>query len=270
MITCSQCGAQNLPGMAYCENCGSPLAQQAQSAPTPAQTAAPQDASTQGAPVQSAQPQSADAQAVPAFSNVVDPAATELPQPVMPADQIPAGPDVNVPPPPGANVVAADASNDATATATAPPAQAPDASADAAPAIPLGPAPADQGTAAPAPPGAPAVSGAPAGTLVITFPSGQTFTTQGDEVNVGRADVAQSWHPELDVIPYGGGAPDLGVSRHHARIVRENGQYSVVDLGSTNGTYVNGKAAPYNQAIPLNDGDTLSFGALNTQVAVTK
>ncbi|MGH2409212.1 MAG: zinc-ribbon domain-containing protein, partial [Chloroflexota bacterium] len=25
MITCPQCGTQNLPGMAYCEHCGSPL-----------------------------------------------------------------------------------------------------------------------------------------------------------------------------------------------------------------------------------------------------
>ncbi|MGH2389034.1 MAG: zinc-ribbon domain-containing protein, partial [Chloroflexota bacterium] len=25
MISCPQCGTQNLPGMAYCEHCGSPL-----------------------------------------------------------------------------------------------------------------------------------------------------------------------------------------------------------------------------------------------------
>ena len=28
MITCPQCGAQNLPGLAYCETCGTPLPQQ--------------------------------------------------------------------------------------------------------------------------------------------------------------------------------------------------------------------------------------------------
>jgi len=39
-------------------------------------------------------------------------------------------------------------------------------------------------------------------------------------------------------------------------------------MGSTNGTYVNGHATPYNQPVPLNNGDTLSFGALNTQVSI--
>jgi pSer/pThr/pTyr-binding forkhead associated (FHA) protein len=105
--------------------------------------------------------------------------------------------------------------------------------------------------------------------LTITFPGGQAYTMQGDEINVGRSDVAQNWHPELDVIPYGGGAPDLGVSRHQARLIRQNGGFAVVDVGSTNGTYVNGRAVPYNQPTPLHDGDTLSFGALNTHVSIT-
>jgi pSer/pThr/pTyr-binding forkhead associated (FHA) protein len=156
-----------------------------------------------------------------------------MPQPVMPVDQPPAAPDAGIPSPAavGANVVGAD-----------------------------------QGTAA-APTALPAPAGA--GTLTITFPSGQAYVMQGDEINVGRSDVAQNWHPELDVIPYGGGAPDLGVSRHQARLIRQNGGFAVVDVGSTNGTYVNGRAVPYNQPTPLHDGDTLSFGALNTHVSIT-
>jgi pSer/pThr/pTyr-binding forkhead associated (FHA) protein len=170
----------------------------------------------------------------------------------MPADQFPSGPDRNVPAPAaaGANIVAADA-------AAAP---APADAATTAPADQQAMAtPADQ-QAAPAPVGA--------RTLTITFPSGQSYTLQDESIDVGRADVAQNWHPGLDVIPYGGGAPDLGVSRHHARIVRQDGGFSVIDLGSTNGTYINGHAAAYNQPAALNDGDTLSFGALNTTVAI--
>ena len=34
--------------------------------------------------------------------------------------------------------------------------------------------------------------------------------------------------------------PDMRVSRQHARIRRENGRFSIEDLGSNNGTYVNG------------------------------
>jgi hypothetical protein len=155
-----------------------------------------------------------------------------MPQPVMPVDQPPAAPDAGIPSPAavGANVVGAD--HEVAAAPTAPPVPA-------------------------------------AGTLTITFPSGQAYTMQGDEINVGRSDVAQNWHPELDVIPYGGGAPDLGVSRHQARLIRQNGGFAVIDVGSTNGTYVNGRAVPYNQPTPLHDGDTLSFGALNTHVSIT-
>ncbi len=244
MITCPNCHAQNLPGMAYCENCGSPLPQDVAAAAP----AAPQDATTAPPAAATAAPSSG-----PIIIDQPDPASVALPQPVMPVDQPPSGPDMGVPAPvSGANAVAADA-----------PAAPPD----------VAPAPdADQGTAAPEAavpqpqPAAPAATGA--GQLTITFPSGQNFTMQGDEVNVGRADVAQNWHPELDVIPYGGGAPDLGVSRHQARILRQDGGFVVVDVGSTNGTYINGRAAPYNQPAPLNDGDTLSFGALNTQISI--
>ena len=85
---------------------------------------------------------------------------------------------------------------------------------------------------------------------------------------MGRSDVAQGWHPELDVIPFGGGAPDLGVSRHQAMIQQHGGGFSIVDVGSTNGTFVNGKPLEYNAPVELHDGDTLAFGAFNTKVRI--
>lgn len=239
MITCPQCGAQNIPGLAYCENCGSPL---------PSQSAGPAQSAPLVAPA-------------PSMATQPDPAAIALPQPVMPVDQPAAGPEMNVPSPAasGANLVAADQAAPAAAQA-----------APAAPAAAATPSTADISSSSAATPAAPVPAPAPAGaaTLTITFPSGQTYTMQDDVVNIGRADVAQNWHPELDVIPYGGGAPDLGVSRHQARLERQDSGFVVVDMGSTNGTYLNGHAAPYNQPVHLNDGDTLSFGALNTQVSI--
>lgn len=50
----------------------------------------------------------------------------------------------------------------------------------------------------------------------------------------------------------------VGVSRRHAEIRHEGGAWRVVDLGSTNGTLVNG--APVQQA-ELRDGDTVQLGA---------
>jgi transcriptional regulator of acetoin/glycerol metabolism len=50
---------------------------------------------------------------------------------------------------------------------------------------------------------------------------------------------------------------DPRMSTTHARIVRKNGGYRIVDAGSTNGTLRNG--APVNDA-PLQDGDILELG----------
>jgi pSer/pThr/pTyr-binding forkhead associated (FHA) protein len=47
------------------------------------------------------------------------------------------------------------------------------------------------------------------------------------------------------------------VSRHHARIEYRNGAFEIVDLGSTNGTRVNG--APVARA-RLQDGDVIGLG----------
>lgn len=47
------------------------------------------------------------------------------------------------------------------------------------------------------------------------------------------------------------------VSRHHCRVFREDAGYVVEDLGSTNGTFVNGERARH---FPLRDGDRLRVG----------
>ena len=51
--------------------------------------------------------------------------------------------------------------------------------------------------------------------------------------------------------------PDTGVSWHHARVDDQGGVYAVVDLGSTNGTSVNGEPASDRELVP---GDKLVFG----------
>lgn len=53
---------------------------------------------------------------------------------------------------------------------------------------------------------------------------------------------------------------ETSISRNHARIVRNGGQVVVSDLGSTNGTYVNG--AKLQGEVVLRQGDTVQFGAL--------
>ena len=50
---------------------------------------------------------------------------------------------------------------------------------------------------------------------------------------------------------------DSNVSRRHAELRKDEDQWMLVDLGSTNGTVVNGKLA---REHPLSDGDKLTFG----------
>ena len=51
---------------------------------------------------------------------------------------------------------------------------------------------------------------------------------------------------------------DPGVSRHHAEVVNNNGTCTLHDLGSTNGTYVNGSLVSEHA---LRDGDRISLGS---------
>jgi hypothetical protein len=50
---------------------------------------------------------------------------------------------------------------------------------------------------------------------------------------------------------------DPGVSRHHAEIRVEDGEVVLVDLGSTNGTFVNGQPV---RRVPLADGTRVTLG----------
>src|SRR5947209_10538317 len=50
------------------------------------------------------------------------------------------------------------------------------------------------------------------------------------------------------------------VSRQHAQIVADGGQHFVEDLGSSNGTYLNGRRIPPRTRVPLTDRDTLQVG----------
>ncbi|TMA32334.1 MAG: FHA domain-containing protein, partial [Deltaproteobacteria bacterium] len=50
---------------------------------------------------------------------------------------------------------------------------------------------------------------------------------------------------------------DAGVSSKHAKIWCEDGEYYLMDLGSTNGTFVNDKDVDRER---LTDGDVITFG----------
>jgi pSer/pThr/pTyr-binding forkhead associated (FHA) protein len=81
-----------------------------------------------------------------------------------------------------------------------------------------------------------------------------------DEVILGRADDESGFRPDLDLEPFG--AQDAGVSRRHARIAHHHGALFLSDLGSVNGTRINGFALEPDQACRLRDGDCVELGHL--------
>jgi two-component system cell cycle response regulator len=56
--------------------------------------------------------------------------------------------------------------------------------------------------------------------------------------------------------------PDASISRYHSYLgIDEEGQVRLTDLGSTNGTFLNGRRLPENTPVRLQDGDRLQLGA---------
>ncbi len=83
--------------------------------------------------------------------------------------------------------------------------------------------------------------------IVRTGPSaGKTYPLEAAEISIGRDT---SNNISLN---------DAEVSRKHARLIMKGSGYVLEDLGSTNGTFVNGNRL--SGSIPLKSGDSVSFG----------
>lgn len=75
---------------------------------------------------------------------------------------------------------------------------------------------------------------------------GAAFTLEGDQITIGRDSVNEI------VIN------DAEISRRHARLTFQGGKYVLEDLGSTNGTFVNGQRLAGPRV--LKAGEVVSFG----------
>jgi pSer/pThr/pTyr-binding forkhead associated (FHA) protein len=84
------------------------------------------------------------------------------------------------------------------------------------------------------------------------------------EILVGRKDAGTNTFPDVDLTPYS--AVEKGVSRRHAQIILRDDRLTVEDVGSVNGTFLNGhRLTPY-QAESMSSGDVLQLGALVLQI----
>lgn len=87
-----------------------------------------------------------------------------------------------------------------------------------------------------------------------------------NEFTMGRVSEGQPIMPDIDLSPYQAYA--AGVSRLHAVIKRDGARIIFIDLGSANGTYINGKRLVPNVEQVLSHGDVVALGKLKLQVLI--
>ncbi len=94
------------------------------------------------------------------------------------------------------------------------------------------------------------LSAGPATRLIATQGphAGQVFELSAELMTIGREPI----HPIALV-------NDMGVSRNHAQVIKQGNETLIEDLGSTNGTYVNG--VRISTSVPIKPGDTVQLGA---------
>jgi CheY-like chemotaxis protein len=81
---------------------------------------------------------------------------------------------------------------------------------------------------------------------------------------IGRSDPQTGIFPDIDLSKHS--AQDNGVSRQHAAIIAKDNRVKVKDLGSTNGTRLNGLKLEPAQEYRLRHGDSLEIGQVKLQV----
>ena len=74
-----------------------------------------------------------------------------------------------------------------------------------------------------------------------------------DNLIIGRTH--RNTVADIDLGPYD--AADAGVSRRHARLIKQGDEWLIEDLGSLNGTYVNEVQVKPGEMVPLKDSDTI-------------
>jgi pSer/pThr/pTyr-binding forkhead associated (FHA) protein len=108
--------------------------------------------------------------------------------------------------------------------------------------------------------------------FILYYPEAEEVINipEQDEFTIGRFVEGQVITPDVDLNPFEG--YDKGISRLHAtiRIDKEKEKIYVIDLGSANGSSVNGYEIPANSEVPLNHGDVLSLGKFSMRVILPK
>jgi serine/threonine protein kinase len=88
----------------------------------------------------------------------------------------------------------------------------------------------------------------------------------GKEYTMGRKHKSQSIIPDIDLSMFK--AYEWGISRLHAMINADTDRVTITDIGSSNGTWKDGKRLPPNQASQLQHGEMFYLGKLKIQLLI--
>lgn len=100
---------------------------------------------------------------------------------------------------------------------------------------------------------------------LFVIESKQTLQLAGrTEFTLGRVAEGQPILPDVDLSPFE--AYSQGVSRLHAALKVHHDRVAIMDLGSSNGTRVNGQKIVPHVDYPVNQGDIIALGKLKIQI----
>src|SRR5262249_46986621 len=87
--------------------------------------------------------------------------------------------------------------------------------------------------------------------------TGNVFPVFKPEALIGRFDSVTGMRPEVDLTNED---QSRNISRRHARLVIRDGKYFVAEeIGTMNGTFLNGTRLPTGVLTPIKDGDELTL-----------
>jgi CRP-like cAMP-binding protein len=87
------------------------------------------------------------------------------------------------------------------------------------------------------------------------------FFSNGDETTIGRADPVTGILPDIDLTAVD---TNRSVSRRHAKIIKSNDDYVVLEeVGTVNGTFVNDQRIPTGVPVAMHNGDLVKIGLVS-------
>lgn len=104
--------------------------------------------------------------------------------------------------------------------------------------------------------------------LIFDVNGEEYYLNRDGETTMGRIDPVTGIRPDVDLT---NADTQRSVSRRHAKIIHQNGEFKIVEeIGTMNGTFVNGRRVATGNPQPIKDGDRIRCGLVDMTFRVTQ